>query len=93
MKTKEEIRHQNNIYLTEEELFDENDIYNAMDEYAKQESVLFFAFKHEYQTIERLNIQIEYNKIGGIFSWVGASDDIIWDAYKNNKQLERINPK
>lgn len=46
-KTKEEIRHKNNIFLLEEETFDENNIYSAMDDYAKQECIEFLKWAVE----------------------------------------------
>ena len=39
--TKEQIRHNNDIWLSEEETFDENNIYSAMEDYAKQECIEF----------------------------------------------------
>ena len=67
------------------------DVFSAMEEYSKQEAIAYSKFKSEYQRIEAMNVRhYQIDNFGGdIFSWVGASDDIIWDAYKKGEQLKR----
>lgn len=68
-----------------------NIVNDAMEVYAKQEAIAFSAFKNDYQRIEATNVrhdQIENFK-GDIYSWVGASDNVIWEAYKKGEQLKR----
>lgn len=66
-------------------------VYRAMEIYAKQQAIAFSNFKNDYQRIEAMNVrhnQIE-NFDGNIYSWIGSSDDKIWEAYKNGEQLKR----
>jgi hypothetical protein len=67
------------------------EIDEAMETYAKQEAFLFSEFKNDYQRIEGMNVrhdQIE-NFGGQMYSWISASNDVIWEAYKKGEQLKR----
>ena len=64
---------------------------SLIDECSKQEAFNFFEFKETYRRIEAMNVrhdQIE-NFVGQMYSWVGASDEKIWEAYKKGEQLKR----
>lgn len=72
------------------------DAYEAINEFSKQQSISYSIFKREYQIIEGMNYRHDVNeKLGGMTSWIGASDEKIWEAYKSDKQLLRWieNPK
>lgn len=64
---------------------------DAMDVFAKQEAFLFSEFKKDYQRIEGMNVRHHQNEnFGGqIYSWIGASNEVIWEAYKKGEQLKR----
>jgi hypothetical protein len=67
------------------------EIDEAMETYAKQEAFLFSEFKNDYQRIGGMNVRHNQNEnIGGqMYSWIGASNDVIWEAYKKGEQLKR----
>lgn len=60
------------------------------EEYIKKEAIAYSIFKSDYQRIESMNMRHEcYEKYGGLITWIGASDDVIWQAYKKGEQLKR----
>lgn len=69
--------------------FPENLVFEAMDMFAKQEAIAFSIFKKEYQHIEGMNHHHNITKKIGMVCWIGASDETIWAAYKEDKQLLR----
>lgn len=84
MKTKEElIEHfaDKSLYpifvLSEHE----DTVHKAMDEYAKQQVFAFIKFKEEYQREERRKVIEEQARVGGMFSWIGASDEKIYEQF------------
>lgn len=72
-------------------VIEKEDALELMEIYAKQEAFAFSKFKNDYQRIEAMNVrhdQIEkFN--GDMYTWIGASDEVIWEAYKKGKQLKR----
>ncbi len=53
----------------------------SMDEYAKQMSVGFAEYRDRFQRMEKEGIKIEQDRVGGIFSWLGTSDETIYKYY------------
>lgn len=80
-------------FVTYEDIIEgvEDEIHEAMETYAKKEAFLFSEFKNDYQRIEGMNVKHDQkeNFGGQMYSWIGASNDVIWEAYKNGKQLKR----
>ena len=85
--TKEQIRDS----VNGKNFHNEEDWYEAMELYAKQEAILFSEFKTLYRHIEGMNVRHDQNKNhnGQVYTWVGDSDDVIWDAYKKGQQIKR----
>jgi len=66
-----------------------SDILSVMEQYAKQQALLFTTFRERYQKEEKERIKKEQERVGGIFSWIGTPDNIIYDKFieqqKNNE--------
>ena len=89
LKTKEQILATKNWNDEYPNYMAEDEILEAMDIYAKQEAIAFSIFKSEYQNIEGSNHRHDVTEKIGMVTWRGASDEIIWKAYKEGKQLLR----
>lgn len=72
---------------------DLSDVHEAMDEYAKQEAIAFIDFRDTYRRVEGINFNHACAEIGGMFSYQGADDNGIWEAYKKGEQLKRYYEK
>jgi hypothetical protein len=59
--------------------------YDAMDEYAKETVFDFLKFREKYQREERDKVIIEQVRVGGVFTWIGASDEKIYEEYLKSK--------
>lgn len=66
-----------------------------MHEEIKQDAIAFAIFRDDYRRIESMNVRHDQNKNygGQIYSWKGASDDKIYEAYKKGEQLKRYYEK
>jgi hypothetical protein len=64
-------------------------VHEAMEEWGKQEAFNFFEFKNDYKRIEGMNHKHNVTDKIGMISWIGASDEKIWEAYKKGEQLKR----
>lgn len=63
-------------------------IYNAMDEYAKQQVFEFLKFKEKFQRKERADFHKECVRLGGLFSYVGASNENIYNQFIEQQNKE-----
>lgn len=63
--------------------------YEAMEEYAKQQSLLFTTFRENYQREERRRVKKEEERLGGIISWIGTPDDKIYDLFLQDQSDAR----
>lgn len=61
----------------------------ACYELAVKMAIDYSSFKKEYQRIESYNVRTEKYLLGGIFSWIGASDDQIMAAYRKGELPEK----
>lgn len=64
--------------------------FKAMDEYAKQQAIAFVVFRQDFQREESRKVREEQKRLGGMFTWVGRSDEEIYDQFiesqnNNNK--------
>ena len=61
-------------------------------EYVKNVALRFIEFREEYRLIERHNHTYQQIKFfdGMSYTWVGASDEKIWDAFVSGKQKEKL---
>ena len=61
----------------------------VMNEYAKevakQESIEFAKFRDEYKKNEYREVMKEQERLGGIFTWIGTSDEEIYKAFQQSK--------
>ena len=87
--TKEEIRHKNDIYLSEEETFDENNIYSAMDDYAKQECIEFLKWAVNEHSVPFEGFSLSGNRLlGGDTKFVNGEEltmSQFYDLYLQSK--------
>jgi hypothetical protein len=76
------------MILSDEELAKH---YAEMEEYAKKEAFAFFEFKSTYQRIEVINFRHKHHALSAskMPTWIGAKDEVIWEAYKKGEQLKR----
>lgn len=63
--------------------------HEAMEEYAKQQSLLFTTFRENYQREERRRVKKEEERLGGMISWIGMPDDKIYDLFIADQITER----
>jgi hypothetical protein len=89
--TKEEIRHNNNIFLSQEETFDENNIYSAMDEYAKQECIEFLKWAVKEHSVSFEGFSLSGNRLlGGDTKFVNGEEltmSQFYELYLQSKSL------
>jgi hypothetical protein len=54
--------------------------------------LMFIDFREEYRRIERYNHTYKQIKLfgGQSYTWIGDSDDKIWDAFVSGKQKEKL---
>lgn len=45
------------------------------------ECIKYARFRDEYKRRESYSIRLEQKRLGGIFSWFGASDEKIYEAF------------
>ncbi len=55
----------------------------AMEIYAKQQSIAFAEFRDRFKHEENIKMTQEYKRVGGMFTWVGASDEHIYKLFSN----------
>lgn len=53
----------------------------AMDEYAKQEAIAFAQFRDDYKRAESDSVHREQVRLGGMITWKGADDEIIYKQF------------
>ncbi len=62
----------------------------------KKESVSFVSFRDIYRTMEGRAFKMKCNELGGIFTFMGASDEEIYEAFLKGEQhpdpWEKLNP-
>lgn len=56
-------------------------INKAMDIYSQQQALLFVEYRDRFKTEESRRVKKEADKLGGMFSWRGASDKNIYDLF------------
>lgn len=86
IKTKGEIIKQyfeNFVCAGDESDIDENDpmAHAALDLYAKEVVFYFLKFKEQFQLKEKEGMAEKYKKAGGMFSWIGAHDQEIFNEF------------
>lgn len=89
--TKEQIRHNNDIWLSEEETFDENNIYSAMEDYAKQECIEFLRWAVKNHSVPFEGFSLSGNRLlGGDTKFVNGEEltmSQFYDLYLQYKGL------
>jgi hypothetical protein len=53
----------------------------AMDEYAKQQAIAFASFRDSFKREESRQVREEQKRVGGMFSWIGRSDEEIYNQF------------
>lgn len=54
---------------------------NAMGEYGKEVAIEFAKFRDKYKRNELKEVKKEQERLGGIFTWMEASDEIIFNQF------------
>lgn len=63
--------------------------YEAMEEYAKQQALLFCIFRDNYKKDELSRVKKEQDRLGGMFSWMSTPDDKIYDLFLKEQSETR----
>lgn len=61
-------------------------------QHMKNVALMFIDFREEYRRIERYNHAYKQIKLfgGQSYTWIGDSDEKIWDAFVSGKQKEKL---
>lgn len=59
----------------------EDDARKAMDEYAKQQALSFGVFRDKFKREESRRVKEKEKRLGGMITWIGASDEEIYNQF------------
>lgn len=63
--------------------------HESMEEYAKQQALLFTLFREKYKKDELSKVDKEQKRLGGVFSWIDTPDDKIYDLFLKEQEDNR----
>lgn len=56
-------------------------LHEKIESYAKQQAIAFATFRDNYQREERKRVRGEEKRLGGMITWIGASDEAIYTQF------------
>lgn len=65
-----------------------DDIYKAMSIHAKEKSILFIEYYEMFRREESRSFKKECDRLGGIFSFMGARPENIYNDFINRKPIK-----